>query len=351
MSLHIFRPPYSLSSGNDLLGEVTVAELTRRGVHAYAHDNWPDNLAGLLNSGRIPLGRTIFSTFIAARAAARTLEVVRPEDSAWILGSIVPLRDDPAMEKALKARCKSYFYHLIDNWLAVPHLREGTLQRCGIADAVVVPTPQIEAAAREAGVTSDILLLEEPIDVQRLDPAPHIPVTGDPFVVWCGNPNNVRNLEKLLPWLNQVHESCPFTLRVISNGKPSADFRFSGRVEWLPYERAKEPSQLAGAVAGLAPLEDSPYNRCKGAYKIKTYMAAGLPVVASDTGFQRTLMERSEVGVLARSPEEFAEGVKRLLLDNIFQRRLSRQARDTACARYSHSAIIPTWLEKLSPYL
>jgi glycosyltransferase involved in cell wall biosynthesis len=314
-------------------------------------DLWPDPIAHFLNSGIIPYGRRFFQNVIAPQCARGHVANVKSEDTAWILGSMVPRDINARYEKAVKGRCRGYIYHIMDNWFAIPELRQGAIERCRLADCLVVPTPQLEDAIREMGIFSPVIRLEEPIDVCRLEPPREEEEKDSPLIVWCGNPMNVPNLEKMLRLLNCLYEATPFRLRVISSGRRPNSFTFKGALEWLPYDYQKEGSQLAGARAGLAPLEDSPYNRCKGAYKIKTYFAAGVPVVASRVGYQETLLHDGTSGILVANDEEWLNAIELLLKDDTIYRRMANCAREAAITKYSHQAIIPNWMKLLNPFL
>jgi len=349
--LRIYKPPYSQSSAHDILGNATVEFLCRNGFETCSFDLWPDRWAAALNCGNIPIGRKLFRSFLAPRCASQHVSYTNKGDTAWILGSMVPLATAPRQEIELKKKGVRYIYHVIDNWFDVPFLREATLERCKIADCLVVPTPQLVERIRSEKIKTPVLRLEEPIDVDRLAPPASEAQDPSPFLVWCGNPNNVRNFERILSLLNRLWTELPFRLRVVSNGRPSRNFDFKGKLEWLPYDYIQEGALLAGARAGLAPLEDTPYNRCKGAYKIKTYMAAGVPVIASRVGYQVDLLHSGKSGFLVDSDEEWLDTLSFLLKnENVFLQ-MATYAREEAVSMYSHKVVIPGWVNQLKSML
>ena len=344
----IYKPPYSQSSGTDIFGTKTMHVFSQHSLDVEGIDLWPDGITAVFNGGKIPMGRRMFREYIAPFYATKHVAAAKRGDTAWILGSMVPLVTAPRQEMELQKKGVRYIYHVIDNWFDVPFLREATLERCKIADCLVVPTPQLAERIRSENIKTPVLRLEEPIDVDRLAPPASGPQALLPFLVWCGNPNNVRNFEHILSLLNRLWNEVPFRLRVISNGRPSKNFAFKGELEWLPYDYLNEGALLAGARAGLAPLEDTPYNRCKGAYKIKTYMAAGVPVVASKVGYQNDLLQGGRCGYLAQSDADWIEALLLLLREDPVWIQMSTQARETAVSRYSHQVVIPDWILKLA---
>jgi glycosyltransferase involved in cell wall biosynthesis len=104
---------------------------------------------------------------------------------------------------------------------------------------------------------------------------------------------------------------------------------------------------MSGAWAGLSPLADSTYARCKGTFKVKVYMAAGLPSVASSVGYHRELIRHGETGYLATSEEDWVEALLALLRDPARARRVGEAARADAVARFSHRQLMPIWAQKL----
>lgn len=122
---------------------------------------------------------------------------------------------------------------------------------------------------------------------------------------------------------------------------------FSIPWKWVPYDASKEAEYAAGAVAGLAPLENTVYNSCKGNYKVKTYMALGVPIVASLVGYNQRLIRHGETGFLVKSESEWEEALRTLIADPVLAAKIGAAARADAVKRYSYSALMPVWAEAL----
>ena len=69
------------------------------------------------------------------------------------------------------------------------------------------------------------------------------------------------------------------------------------------------PGFLAHANAGLVPYADSPFNRASFPLKTLEYLAAGLPVVATDLPATRWLGASPELVAIADGPASFADAV------------------------------------------
>jgi glycosyltransferase involved in cell wall biosynthesis len=95
----------------------------------------------------------------------------------------------------------------------------------------------------------------------------------------------------------------------------------------VPYERI--PQILSSASVALLPLPDEPVARLfTSPLKLFDYMAAGVPIVASDLPALREVLRHEENALLARAgdPDAFADAVGRLLADPVLAGRIGRQA-------------------------
>jgi GT2 family glycosyltransferase/glycosyltransferase involved in cell wall biosynthesis len=80
---------------------------------------------------------------------------------------------------------------------------------------------------------------------------------------------------------------------------------------------------------GIAPLADTPFNRCKSAIKTLDYAALGLPVLASDrAGYRGSLADGVGGMLLPDDPDAWFVTLSRLLRDPVLRRRLGDGARD-----------------------
>jgi len=101
---------------------------------------------------------------------------------------------------------------------------------------------------------------------------------------------------------------------------PNARSSYPGFVNWIIQQDRWQ--------IGLAPLLDTPFNRCKSAIKTLDYGALGLAVVASDTAVYRGSLAEGIGGMLARNdPDAWYAAISRLLRDQHLRQRLRAGAR------------------------
>lgn len=101
------------------------------------------------------------------------------------------------------------------------------------------------------------------------------------------------------------------------------------RIEWrdfVPLERL--PEELARFDVNLAPLEvGNPFCEAKSELKFFEAALAGVPTIASPTGPYRRAIRHGETGFLASTPEDWKEGLERLVADVPLRRRVAGAAR------------------------
>ncbi len=342
--ISFFKRPSTLCSGSDILGPRTLESLRDSGVEADLSDLWPDSWTRWLYESGVPLGKTVLNECIAPVALTRHLRCLGRGQLVCISGASRPWDVECRFERGVLDRGCSYLFHVQDDWLSIPFLRQQLEARLALASLVVVPTLALKERIEEHAPGTAVEVWEEPVDIQRLIPLPGD--GGPPLVVWCGVPHSLRWLESIRIPLERVFRHTPFRLRLVcGNRRP----RWSVAIpwEWRPYDPSTEAGALAGAVAGLAPLDDTPYSRCKGSYRVKTYMACGIPVIASDVGIHREGIESGKTGFRVRSPQEWEDVLMRLMADIPLRDTMGQRGREHAIVHFSHDAIIPQWVNSL----
>lgn len=340
--IFLMAPPFSQRSAHDIIGKRTASMFNSGGFPAFARDLWPNAVAALMNSGRVPFGRRIFARVIAPVCAAWQLQQIPTGSIAWILGPATPRRITPSLERNLIRKGVYYVFYMNDDWFSIPHLRDAAIMRAEIADMIVVPTPVLQQRVKQEIPGACVTRLEEPIDIDRVKPTLDNKQSTSPVIVWTGNPMNTGFLESMLPVLNELRRMHNFQLRVICKDKPTLSPII--QLEWLQYNYNHESDHLSGCIAGLSPLQDSPYNRAKDVYKTKTYMSAGIPVVGSKVGYQTELIDHGKSGFLCESDNDWIANLSALLNNPSLALRMGSEARNVAVSRFSHDAVQGSWV-------
>jgi glycosyltransferase involved in cell wall biosynthesis len=138
---------------------------------------------------------------------------------------------------------------------------------------------------------------------------------------WAGQVRNVRYLDALRATLARLSADGIADLLVVS-----AD-PWNGPATFLRWTLEEEASVFSRFAIGLMPLPDTPYTRAKAGFKLLQYMAAGVPVVASPVGINRTLVEMSQAGFVATDPGEWETAIRTLAGDPALRAEMGRRGR------------------------
>jgi len=113
-------------------------------------------------------------------------------------------------------------------------------------------------------------------------------------------------------------------------------------IEWTR-EISKE--KLLQCHIGIMPLADNEFTRGKGAFKLIQYMAVGMPVIASDVGFNSEVV-KDNFGVKVSKEnldEEWENAVSQLIRDEKEWLQYSRAAKEEWDKNYSYEKALDTW--------
>lgn len=182
-----------------------------------------------------------------------------------------------------------------------------------LADAVVVHVGG-EDLAREHGARK-VSVVPTPIDLSRWrvkDSWKSNRLT----LGWAGTAAHVGNLREIAGTLRGR------SLKIVAD----ATCELEGvDVEFVKWSLEGEPEAIRSIDVALAPLPDDAWSRAKMPYKILTYFAAGVPVVASKRGAVERVIRDGENGLLAGD----WEAQIRRLEDETLRERLGRAGRAT----------------------
>jgi len=196
-------------------------------------------------------------------------------------------------------------------------------------------------AATSLGTTAEIT--PTCVDVIRYKPAVEKLETFT--LVWIGSRSTSRYLELIREALEDIGRKQPgIRLRVI------ADFEFNlahMEVENVPWSEDAEVRVLKECHVGIAPMKDNNWTRGKCALKVIQYMAAGLPVISSDVGANRDVLEDGETGFLVSTQEQWFNAVSTLKASRDLRERMGINARKQVEQEYSVSRVAKRVAERL----
>lgn len=350
MSVFFVKPPLHYSG---CISEKIVREVNIRQIKAMRFTYGSDRISGFLARALSPRltakieGRLMFPVF-----SGGWVREVRPGDLVWIYtnGKMVNPISDASFEKAIKRRRARYIFHLPDAWPVLPaRLKDACDRRVRLSDLTVAVTPQLTELLRDTYPGICCETAEEAIDTDLIQPTEGCNTGERKIVLWSGPPGK-RDLLELQQVLESVYRRIPFVLRVVSGlTRPAYDFAFPW--EWIPFNQTTQNNAFSGVDVAIAYYGESPYERCKGNFKVKKYMAAGIPVVTSDVGYNRVLIKSGENGILVENkPNAWEVALLHVLQTPDVACRLGKSARTSVVERYSYSEVAKSYVKILQKH-
>jgi len=162
---------------------------------------------------------------------------------------------------------------------------------------------------------------------------------------WLGTAYNQGYLKDIKDELKNILIQYPqVTLKVISNNP----MEISGvKIENIKWNIDTYMNDLLKINIGIMPLRNDDWSRGKCAFKLIQYMAAGLPVIASNVGTNSTLITDGEDGYLVNSSDEWLSGFENLLESEELRKKMGMAAKKKIRQNYSSEA----WFDRYETLL
>lgn len=202
-------------------------------------------------------------------------------------------------------------------------------QRFELADLVITGNGHLAEFARRWN--RSVVLWDAPVDIDYFRPARRTVRHRTITIGWVGtNPQDARDLPALVSRLRPRFEVC---LRVV--GPRNGGSAFGAGVDYVEWTAVDELRNLQSFDIGVMPLADTEYDRSKEGYKLKQYMAVGIPVVASPIGKNPEIVRHGVTGFLAENPTEWEDALARLIKDSELREQMGEAGRRLAEECYS----------------
>ncbi|MFQ6581346.1 glycosyltransferase [Priestia megaterium] len=148
------------------------------------------------------------------------------------------------------------------------------------------------------------------INIKRLEMYDHKVV-----IVWVGTRANLPYLNNIVNYLEEAAKSIKekdIVLKVVSNG--SIDIKTTYlKIENIVWERELALQEMLEAHIGLMPLANDEITKGKCAFKAVQSIACGLPVIVSDVGMNKEVVENN--GFLVKEDSDWVTSVINLSKD------------------------------------
>jgi glycosyltransferase involved in cell wall biosynthesis len=276
---------------------------------------------------------------------SRLLQIARSGryDAIFIQRGVFRYNSSPWLEALLWRVARSsgagIVYHL-DDALYLHADPRHYQRRIAMADLVVTGNADIAAYARRWN--SNVAMFDGAVDTAYYVPGERRR-TGAVTIGWAGS--NTAHVDPVISAIRRLPAGLDARLKIV--GPVRARSAAWDRIEYARWTLEHEIEQLQSFDVGVMPLEDTAYNRAKEGFKLKQYMAVGIPVVASPVGKNVELVQEGVNGFLARTEDEWVEKLTLLARDPELRARMGAAGRRMVEERYSLDVATPRLLELL----
>lgn len=231
---------------------------------------------------------------------------------------------------------KKYAFH------SAPARLEALRRNMNLCDVVYASTRILGDALAASGIRSAIMAGDVycTIEPTRLR---HAPASSVPTIGYMGTGGHSEDLAGVLPAIKAVMDAVPElhfetfgTIASPDMGPLSHRHRHHAPVG--NYTAFIEKLASLGWWAGIAPLEDNDFNRCKADTKWVEYSFAGMPTVAAALPVYEAACSDG-AGILAASPSQWRDALSALIGNGALRHDMVTKARSKLLARYTHDRL------------
>ena len=129
------------------------------------------------------------------------------------------------------------------------------------------------------------------------------------FIIgWIGSPSTQVYLSEVIDPISKLAEELDITFSIIGAKAPNI---LNVKIKEIPWKKNTYLKEIAKFDVGIMPLKDDEWTRGKCAFKLIQYMAIGVPVIASNVGANKDLLNYSR-GFLARNSSEWIRSFREI---------------------------------------
>lgn len=214
-----------------------------------------------------------------------------------------------------------------------------TVMKC--AKLVIAGNSYLSERAQIDAGAKNVLLLPTVIDLQRY----HVRKIKEKthFTIgWIGSPVTAVYLQPILPLLRELQTQLGIKVLLVGASK---DQFLHESFEFRPWSENTEVKNIQAFDVGIMPLPDTPWAKGKCGYKLIQYMACGVPVVASNIGANKDIINHGQQGFLATTLKDWHDAIKALFGSADLRKVMSLKSREHVEKKY-HLGITAPVLEK-----
>lgn len=168
-------------------------------------------------------------------------------------------------------------------------------------------------------------------------------------IVWVATGSNLPNLLGVIDFLDEAAKiiaekmNKTLVLKVVCNKGIDRKFEYI-KIENIVWSHDAAISEILNAHIGIMPLIENEFSLGKAGFKLIQYMAAGLPVVASDVGYNSLVLdEKIGFSVKQSSEQQWIDAICNLASDKERWLNYSYNSYNKWQLKYSYESNLKYW--------
>nr|WP_319536029.1 glycosyltransferase family 4 protein [uncultured Vibrio sp.] len=173
------------------------------------------------------------------------------------------------------------------------------------------------------------LIVEIPtvIDESRYEKKENKELTDSEYIVgWIGSPFTQKYILGIKNDLLAAQKLVNFKLFLVGASENIIQDLEGLNVEVFDWSEDTEVNLIQSMDIGIMPLPNEPFEQGKCGYKLIQYMACGVPVIGSDVGVNRSIIERDSCGIVVDQQNTFYSSLVALLCNDELRKTYANNA-------------------------
>lgn len=207
---------------------------------------------------------------------------------------------------------------------------------------VITCTPKLEEIAKERNKYHRAIDISSTFDTKRFYPVSEYKQQFVTTIGWTGTHSTLPFLDSLQEVLTEVAKKRNIQLLVIANKEYAMKDVPTVFIQW---NADSEVTDLHKMDIGLYPIPANEWSLGKSSLKALTYMAIGIPAVATAYGTNFRIIDDGIDGYLVKNKEEWVSRIIELVDDVALRERIGKAGRRKVENYFSVDANFPKYLQ------
>lgn len=161
---------------------------------------------------------------------------------------------------------------------------------------------------------NNCIIIPTSVDTNRFIPYDFIERNSGKIIGWSGLSSGFKFLYNIECELNQVLNRHPSAcLRIVSDLEPTFKIIPKDRIEFIKWTPENEVLTIQEMTVGIMPIDDTEWSKGKCSYKMLLYMSCAIPVVVSNYGMNKEVLDKGNVGFGCNNNSDWVVNLNKLL--------------------------------------